>query len=160
MAMAQRKLGKRFGYRAALQHQPKSGGKPGAIRAGFAMNQRRFLHILENRCQAQDAVLMRRAAAFKGRVYMGQAKARSLCPAERICAAIGAIAAQIDHGADAMMPRGQPYLPGQRVVGPVKPARCHHAPIPPAQPQNGVIYEKRIAPGGGGGHALLFQPRA
>jgi hypothetical protein len=92
--------------------------------------------------------------------YVGQAKARGLCPAERIGTAIGAIAAQIDHGADAMMPRGQPYLPGQRVVGPVKPARCHHAPIPPAQPQNGVIYEKRIAPGGGGGHALLFQPRA
>jgi hypothetical protein len=76
------------------------------------MDQRRFLDILENRGQAQNPVLMRCAAAFKGRVYMGEANPRGFCPAERIRAAIGAIAAQIDDGADAMMAGGPPKLPG------------------------------------------------
>jgi hypothetical protein len=43
---------------------------------------------------------------------MRKAKARCFCPAERIGAAIGAIAAQIDDGADAMMAGGPPKLPG------------------------------------------------
>jgi len=103
---------------------------------------------------------MRRATAFERCVYMGQAKPRRFCPAERIGAAIGAVAAQIDDGADAMMPRCLANLPGQRVVGSIKPARRHHAPIAPTQAQDGVIYEKRIAPGRAKLHALLFQPRA
>ena len=91
---------------------------------------------------------------------MGQAKPRRFGPAERIGAAIGAVAAQIDDGANAMMPRRLTHLPGQRVVGPVKPPRRHHAPIAPPQTEDGVVNEQRIAPGGRGRHALLFQPRA
>ena len=124
------------------------------------MDQRRFFHILENPCQTQDTVLMRGAAAFKRRVYMRQAKPRGFGPAERIRTAIGAVAAQIDDGSDAMLPRCLAHLPGQRVVGPVKPPRRHHAPIAPPQAQDGVVNEKRIAPGRAKPHAVLFQPCA
>jgi len=102
---------------------------------------------------------MRCATAFEWCVYMRQAKPRRFGPAECVGAAIGAVAAQIDDGADAMTPRCEAYLPGQRVVGPVKPPRRHDAPIAPTQAQDGVVNEKRIAPGGRGRHALLFQPR-
>ena len=124
------------------------------------MDQRRFFHILENPRQSQNTILMRGAAAFKWRVYMRQAKPRGFGPAERIGPAIGAVAPQIDDGADTMMPRCLAHLPGQRVVGPVKPSRRHHAPIAPPQAQDGVIYKKRIAPGRAKLHAVLFQPRA
>jgi hypothetical protein len=124
------------------------------------MDERWFLNFLENPSQAQDTVLMRRAAAFKRRIYMGKTKPCGFCPAERIGAAIGAIAAQINQGADTMAPRCQPQLPGQRVVASVKPPRRHHAPIAPAKAQNGMVNEKRIAPGSGGRHVPLFQPRA
>ena len=83
------------------------------------MDQRWFLDFLENPSQAQDTVLMRRAAAFKRRVYMGQAKPRGFGPAECIGAAIGAMAAQIDEGSDTVMPRRPAQLPGQGVVAPV-----------------------------------------
>ena len=76
------------------------------------MNQRRFFHILENLGKPQDAVLMWCAAAFERRINMGQAKPRRFGSAERIGAAIGAIAAQIDDGADAMTPRCLAHLPG------------------------------------------------
>jgi hypothetical protein len=64
---------------------------------------------------------------------MGKAKASGFGPAECIGAAIGAMAAQVDKGADTMAPRCQPQLPGQGVVAPVKPPRRHHAPIAPTQ---------------------------
>jgi hypothetical protein len=79
---------------------------------------------------------------------MRQAKPRRFGPAQRIGAAIGAMSPQIDDGADAMMPRHLAHLPGQRVVGSVKPPGRHHTPIAPTQAQNGVVNEKRIAPGG------------
>jgi hypothetical protein len=91
---------------------------------------------------------------------MGKTKPRGFCPAECIGAAIGAIAAQINQGADTMAPHCQPQLPGQGVVAPVKPPRRHHAPIAPAKAENGMVNEKRIAPGGSGGHRRLFQPGA
>ena len=103
---------------------------------------------------------MWRAAAFKRRIYMGQAKACGFGPAECIGAAIGAMAAQIDKCTDAMAPRRPAQLPRQRVVAPVKPPRRHHAPIAPAKAQNGMVNEKRVAPGGCGGHRPLFQPGA
>jgi hypothetical protein len=124
------------------------------------MDQRWFLDFLENPSQAQDTVLMRRAAAFKRRIYMGKTKPRGFCPAECIGAALGAIAAQINQGADTMAPRRPAQLPRQRVVASVKPPRRHHAPIAPAKAQNGMVNEKRIAPGSGGRHVPLFQPRA
>ena len=124
------------------------------------MDQGWFVHILENPRKPQDTVLMWCTTAFERCVYMRQAKPCRFGPAERIGAAIGAVAAQIDDGADAMTPRCQAHLPGQRVVGPVKPPRRYHAPIAPTQAQDGVVNEKRIAPGGGGRHAPLFQPRA
>lgn len=160
MAVAQRKLGKCILRRVALQQKPDPGRKPGPIRARFAMDQRWFINFLENAGQAQNTVLMRRAAAFKWRVYMDQAKPRGLCPAKCIGPAIGTVTTQIDDGANAMAPRRPAQLPGQRVVGPVKPPRRHNAPIAPTKAQNGVVYEKRIAPGGGRRHAPLFQSGA
>jgi hypothetical protein len=131
-----------------LQQKPDASRKPGAISARFAVDQRWFLNFLENPGQAQDTVLMRRAATFKRCVYMGKTKPRGFGPAECIGAAIGAMAAQIDEGADAMAPRRPAQLPGQGVVAPVKPPRRHHAPVAPTQAQDGVVNEKRISPGG------------
>jgi hypothetical protein len=119
MAVAERKLGQGFACRAALQQNPDASRKPGAISARFAMNQRWFLDFLENPGQAQDTVLMRRAAAFKRRVYMGKTKPRGFSPAECIGTAIGAMAAQIDEGSDTVTPRRPAQLPGQGVVAPV-----------------------------------------
>ena len=124
------------------------------------MDQSWFCHVLENPCKPLDTILMWCTTAFERCVYMREAKTRRFSPAERIGAAIGAVAPQIDDGADAVTPRCQASLPRQRVVGPVKTPRRNHAPIAPTQTQDRVVNEKRIAPGVRGRHAPLFQPRA
>ena len=133
MAEAERELGQRRFRRMALEQEPDAGGEAGAVGAGLAVDQRRFGHGAVDLRQAQDAVAVRRAAALEGRVHMDQAERGRFRAAQPVGAAIGALAAEVDDGAEAEAAGGVAELPGQRVVGAVKASPLDGGPIAPAE---------------------------